>query len=174
MGYTYKGDQSRPIETVEQARRRNAELRRELTGLMAEQADLAPKVEAMRQEVTAARKKLSRQIRDLDAARAQSARIAGLATEPATPTLSEPVYGGREGLQAAADEIEAHESKPGAKLGTVRRRGPRHGTARMYGTGCRCEACLGWRDKRTAQEVARQQRRREEYLALKAAAEVAA
>jgi hypothetical protein len=172
MGYQYKGDQSRPMETIEQARRRNAELRRELAALMFEQADLAPKVEAMRAEVSAARKKLSRQIRDLDAVRAQSARIAAARDEE--PTLTDSVYGGREGLLAAADEIEAYEAKPGAKLGTVRRRGPRHGTGRMYSTGCQCGECLGWRKKRTDQEVARQRRRREEFQALKAAAEVAA
>lgn len=171
-GYAYKGAQApAAILPVEQARRRNAELRRELAVLTAEAARLQPQVEAMRAEVTAARRKLSRQIRDLEAARIQTRNIAALATEPATPTLAEPVYGGPEGLKAAADEIEAYE---GAKLGTVPRRGPRHGTGRMYSLGCRCEDCRGWRKKRSDAERATQQRRREEYRALKAAAGEAA
>lgn len=162
---------STTVLTVEQARRRNAELRRELAGLMAEQADLAGKVEAMRAEVTAARKKLSRQIRDVDTARAQAARI-GTVVERAS-TLPEPVYGGREGLQAAADEIEAYDSKPGAKLGTVRRSTPRHGTGRVYGTGCRCGDCLGWRDRKSARELVLKAARLERRIAEAVAAEAA-
>jgi chromosome segregation ATPase len=173
MAYV-RGKSEQPSTTVlnvEQARRRNAELRLELAGLMAEQSDLAAKVEAMRAEVTAARKKLSRQIRDVDAVRAQAARIASIVEREST--LPAPVYGGREGLQAAADEIEAYESKPGAKLGTVRRSNPRHGTGRKYGTGCRCGDCLGWRDRKSAREVvlkaARMERRIAEAVAARAA-----
>lgn len=164
---------STTVLTVEQARRRNAELRLELAGLMAEQADLAPKVEAMRAEVTAARKKLSRQIRDLDAVRAQTASIASAAEqESALPT---PLYGGREGLQAAADEIEAYESAPGAKLSTVRRRrGPSHGTGKRYEAGCRCGDCLAWRERKSAREVELKAARMERRIAAEVEARRAA
>lgn len=170
MGYQYRGKQAPAVMPIEQARRINAELRRELAALTAENADLEPKVDAMRRGVTAARKKLARQIRDIEVARIQTRNIAALA---ATPTAPESVYGGREGLQAAADEIEAHEAAEGAKLGTVRRRGPRHGTGRKYSLGCRCEECQAWRKRKSAAERATQNRRRDEYRALKAAAEVA-
>lgn len=160
---------SATVLTVEEARRRNAALRLELAALTAEHNHLAPKVEAMRADVTAARKKLSRQIRDLETARTQTANIAAHAQHAANTT---PLYGGPEGLQAAAGEIEAYESKPGAKLGTVRR-GPSHGTSRRYATGCRCDACLAWRERKTAQAVEQNRRRREEFQALKNAAEAA-
>jgi hypothetical protein len=171
VAYT-RGQSPQPsttVLTVEQARHRNAELRIELVGLTREGADLEASTGLMREAVTAARKKLTRQIRDLDAIRAQSDRIA--ADTKHEPVLPAPQYGGREGLEAAAAEIEAYE---GDKLGTVRRKGPRHGTSRKYKLGCRCDYCLGWRAKRSAVEVARQQRIRDEHQALKAAAAVAA
>lgn len=171
MGYTH-GKTAQPATTmltVDQARRLNAELRRELAALMTEQAELAPKVEAMRKEVTAASKKLTRQVRDLETIRSQTARLAAQAEQQRS--LPAPVYGGEEGLLAATEEIEAYE---GDKLGTVKRREPRHGTGRMYSTGCRCEDCLGWRKKRSDAERATQQRRREELQALRVQAGVAA
>lgn len=153
---------SSTVLTIEQARRRNAGLRIELESLMREAAELEVSTGLMREAVSAARKKLTRQIRDLDAVRAQSDRIA--TDTGRTTTLPASQFGGREGLQAAADEIEAYE---GAKLGTVKRNGPRHGTGRKYATGCRCEDCLGWRKKRSAAEQATQARRRAELKELR-------
>jgi hypothetical protein len=50
-GYNYTSAQGSPILSVEQARRRNAELRIELEALTAEHAELLPLVEAMRRVV---------------------------------------------------------------------------------------------------------------------------
>jgi len=153
-----------PVLPVEQARRRNAELRRELAELMAENTHLEPKVEAMRRDVTAARKKLSRQIRDLDAIRSQAASIAALAELEAAAA---PRFGGPDGLQAAAHEIKAHEDKPLPPI-TPRRlggRGGSHGTRRKYEEGCDCDDCLGWRTSKT-----KQQRELRQARAAKAAA----
>lgn len=145
------------VLSVEQARRRNAELRREIAALDKENADLEAQTATMRLKVTAARRNLNSKIRALDAARLQASRLSQMTVQPST--LPEPKYGGREGLQAAADEIEAYEAK--GKLGTVPRSGPRHGTGRKYGQGCRCEECLAWRVRRTKAQRATNERRRE-------------
>ena len=171
MGYRH-GMTAQPgtsVLTVERARLVNAELRRELATLTGENTVLAPKVDAMRKEVTAARKKLARQIRDLEAIRIQTANIAAHA-QHLTNTGTEPVYGGPEGLRAAADEMKAYED--GAlNLSTVPRgrKGPRHGTGRRYALGCRCDSCLEWRGRKTAQEVARNKARRAEFQAMQEA-----
>lgn len=139
------------VLTVEQARRRNAELRLALVAITAEKAQVEAKVEGMREELTVARRRLSRQIRDLDAIRTQTANIAALAEQAAT---TEPKHGGPDGLQAAADEIKAYEDKHLNLSKPTRRRGkgPSHGTRSKYDEGCDCDDCLGWRIRKTAQQ----------------------
>jgi hypothetical protein len=147
-----------PVASVEQARRRNAEARLELARLEAEHKHLAPRIETMRLQVTAERRKLTRQIRELDAARAQTERIANAATTPPS-TLPEPIYGGRAGLEAATAEMEAHELK-GLKL--ARKRAPRpisHGTRNKYLEGCRCDDCEAWNERRLQNDRERYRRR---------------
>jgi len=146
---SYQHGKSSPgaiIQTVEQARRRNAELRIELSTLLSESAQLENHTSTMRLQVTAARRKLTRQIRELDAARAQADQIAHATAQ--TSTLPEPIYGGREGLQAAADEMRDYEER-GLKLSKAPRpriaKGPSHGTGRKYDQGCRCGECVTWK-----------------------------
>lgn len=146
------------VLSVEQARRRNSELRRELVVLNRDHAELEAQTKTMRLKITAARRELNRKIRTLDAVRAQVDRLSNVTPSPST--LPEPLYGGRAGLQAAADEIDAYDAKSG-KLGTAPKSGPSHGTGRKYGLGCRCDECLGWRNRRTKAQRATNERRRE-------------
>lgn len=151
MGYQ-RGLSPQPATTalaVEQARRLNAALRLELAALTTEHANLAPKVETMRKDVSAARKKLTRQIRDLNTVRGQMEQIATVA--PHVSTLPESVHGGHEGLQDAS-----------ASQG---RKGPSHGTRTRYVAGCRCDACLGWRKRASAQTLEGLKRKRERDIA---------
>jgi chromosome segregation ATPase len=145
MGYQH-GKTLQPSLPVEQARRRNAELRVELSRLTAENNALEAQVATARLRVSEARRLLTRKVRDLEAARAQVERLSAI--RPASG-LPEPVFGGREGLLAAAEEILAHESR--GSLAPRPLRGPSHGTERVYATGCRCGKCLAWRERRTAQ-----------------------
>ena len=138
------------VLTVEQARRQNAELRRELAALTQENTSLQA-------QITAARKKLSGMTRQLDVARAQAEWLGKVSVSPFAPVES--VYGGREGLEAATAEMEAFESR-GLKLSKQReRKGPSHGTGRCYQAGCRCTACLGWRRRKSDQDLANYHRR---------------
>jgi outer membrane murein-binding lipoprotein Lpp len=151
------------VVPVEHARRLNAALRLELASLTSENAVLAPKVETMRRDVTAARKKLARQIRDLDAIRAQISNIAALAEHVVS---GGPVYGGPDGLQAAADEIKAHgEAGLNLTKGAGPRKGPSHGTGRKYALGCRCVECRAWRKRKSARERTNVKRRLEQAVA---------
>lgn len=168
MGYV-RGDSPQPastVLTVEQARRRNAALRLELVAITAENVQLETKVETMRRDVSAARRKLSRQIRDLDTVRAQADQLAAAALH--VSTSPEPVHGGREGLQAATEEMAAHEDQQ-LKLSKAPRRRtitpPSHGTRRKYEEGCDCAKCLAWRDRKTELESRRRRSPREEKAA---------
>lgn len=156
MGYQRKEAQSGPLLTVEQARRRNAEIRLELARLAAENAKLEPQINTLRVEVSRARKLLTRKVRELEAARTQTEHL----TRVQTVTLSEPVHGGQAGLIAATEEIEAHTIKYD-KLGRKRRIvGPSHGTRKRYAKGCRCDDCLNWRRKASELERVRLQERK--------------
>lgn len=121
MAYIHKPVQD-PVPAIEQTRRRNAALRIELTKLEAENKHLEAQAVTARLQVTTARKALTRKIRQLEATRAQIAMIEQVKQQQTTQP--EPKYGGREGLQAALDEIDAYEAKNG-KLGTVPRIGTR-------------------------------------------------
>lgn len=143
---------SATVLTVEQARSRNAELRREIAALIQENGHLEAQIATTRFQVTAARRRLTRLSRQLEAARAQAERLGKVTISP--DPLSEPVYGGREGLEAAAAEMEAYEAKD-LKLSKRReRKGPSHGTGRRYAVGCRCGDCMGWRERKSTQSLA--------------------
>lgn len=151
MGYV-RSEQKSTVLSVEQARRRNAELRRELAGLTVENTHLEAQVGTMRLRVSEARRKLTGMTRQLDVARSQAERLGKVVISPAP--LSEPLYGGREGLEAATAEMEAFESR-GLKLSKAREPGGlSHGTGRRYEAGCRCEACVAWRKRKSAQGLA--------------------
>jgi hypothetical protein len=156
MGYQRKEAPSGPLLTVEQARRRNAEMRLELARLAAENAKLEPQIDTLRVEVSRARKLLTRKVRELEAARTQAEHLARVQVV----TSAEPVHGGQAGLIAATEEIEAHEFKLD-KLGRKRRiLGPSHGTRDKYDAGCRCDQCMDWRRKKSDRERVSQQVRR--------------
>lgn len=164
MGYQRGKSTQTPagVLTVEQARRRNAELRLELGALTAENTALEARVGVMRQEVSTARRKLSRQIRDLAAIRAQVSNIAALAQHAPG---EEPVFGGREGLEAATAEARAHDEETVNPSTRRRRKGPSHGTSGRYREGCRCEDCRGWRCRKSERERALVKLRREQEIA---------
>lgn len=151
MSYQYKGaDVGAGIVTVEQERRRNAELHLELRALTAENAEIVNRIRLMRDELTTAYRKLRRQVSDLEAVRAQEQLIAE--AETFTSTLPEPIHGGREGLQAATEEMMLHESKDLKLSKVIQPTGPSHGTRRRYQAGCRCQECRGINAVRRARE----------------------
>jgi hypothetical protein len=80
--------------------------------------------------------------------------------------LPEPKYGGREGLQAATDEMLAHETR-GLKLAKPPRpiKGPSHGTGRRYELGCRCEECEKWKVRKNARAHSNWKRLQREKVA---------
>lgn len=157
-GASLQAEPEAKLLTIHQVRQRNAALALELQTLTAEKAELDNHAEAMRKEVTAARKRLARQLREIDAARVQADQIA--AAKRYVSTLPLPVHGGREGLQAATDEMLAHESKH-LKLAKAPRppKGLSCGTGRKYAKGCRCDDCKAWRKRRAAQARTNQKRR---------------
>ena len=132
------------MQTVEQARRRNAELRIELSALVNENAQIEVRIKTMRADLTMAYRKLARQIRDMDTVQAQAELMA--ASKRFASTLPPPIYGGREGLQTATEEMLAHEQR-GLKLAKAPRpvKGPSCGTGRKYDQGCRCGECVAWK-----------------------------
>jgi hypothetical protein len=145
MSYQYKGkpvEAAGPVLAVEQLRRRNAELHVELQALTAENTEIDKRIRLMRDELTLAYRKLRKQVWDLEAVRAQEQLIAE--AKAFESKLPPPRYGGREGLEAATQEMLAHESK-GLKLGKdlPAPKGPSHGTTRRYAEGCRCQECRG-------------------------------
>jgi hypothetical protein len=164
MGYQFKGSRDSVVVNVEQARRRNAELRIELGALLTENTQIEARIKATRADLTAAYRKLSKQIRDMDAINAQAELVA--ASERFVSTLPEPKYGGREGLQAATDEMMAHEAR-GLKLAKAPRpiKGPSHGTGRRYDLGCRCEECETWKVEKNAKTHSNWKRRQQEKVA---------
>lgn len=157
MAYQRKQAPAGPLMTVEQARRRNAQLRIELARLEQERQQLEPQLDTLRAEVSKARKLLTRRVRDLEATRIQAEHLARVSTTTGTP---EAIYGGIEGLLAATKEMEAHQFKLD-KLGRKRLTlGPSHGTRAKYNTGCQCDPCMDWRREESAREQAMQRERR--------------
>lgn len=146
-----------PVIAVEQVRRHNAELRIELHALATEKAGLDERIKTMRKDLSAAYIQLRRQIRDLDAVRAQQDYMDHAAT--VTSTLPPPKYGGREGLEAATLEMIQHENKH-LKLSKPRPlRGPSHGTIRRYEGGCRCDECMSAWERTKARKKALRHRK---------------
>lgn len=156
MTYKRKEAAAGPLLTVERARRRNATMRLEMERLNAEHKFLEPRLEAVRAEVSKARKLLTRKVRELEAARIQIDQLATVKVAP----LPDPTYGGPEGLLAATEEMEAHEFKLD-RLGRRRRiTGPSHGTREKYYSPCRCDECINWRRRKSDRDNASQQKRR--------------
>ena len=166
MAYQYKGKPSAGagLLTVEQERRRNAELHIELQAITAENAEIDKRIRLMRDELTGAYRKLRRQVRDLDSVRAQEQLIADAKTFKSK--LPEPRYGGREGLEAATAEMMAHEAK-GLKLSKTLAppKGLSHGTRRRYADGCRCTECRTTNTVRKGKEWASRKRREQQVAA---------
>lgn len=163
MSYQYKGkpvDAAGPVLTVEQLRRRNAELHVELQALTAENTEIDKRIRLMRDELTGAYRKLRKQVSDLEAVRAEEQLIAAAKTFKSK--LPPPRYGGREGLEAATQEMLAHESRD-LKLSKALPppKGPSHGTRRRYADGCRCAVCSGYNTLRKGQERSRHKRRQQ-------------
>jgi chromosome segregation ATPase len=151
MAYVRQSQQPGPLVSVEQVRRRNAELRLELVAVMAERTRIEDQIREARQQVTSARRRLRRWVSDLDELLIKSAEIKSTTFR----TLPEPVHGGPEGLKAAADEMAAHEEAV-VILAPRRRslRGSSHGTRGKYEQGCECDECLAWRARKTDQDRA--------------------
>lgn len=183
----YVHGKSRPLMSeadLAAARQRNAELAAELRKLEAigerlqaavteKRAEIDAQTETVRKELTQAYRALRSKVRQLDAVRAQAEQIA--ATKDYVSDLPAPLYGGREGLEAATEELADYEAR---KAG-VTRIGPRgkrvgrkpkeavHGTSLAYRRdGCRCPECKAWlsrtsskhyRAKLTRQALANQQ-----------------
>lgn len=148
MGYQH-GATQRPVLTVEQfgeARRRHAEMKRELAFLEIENARLQEEIVVKRAEVSQARRVLSRKVRDLAVVRAQVEQLQAVYVS----ALPEPLYGGKEGLEAAAAEMAAHEAGTDALGRRERKRsGNSHGTRKKYDEGCRCVECAAWRKRKS-------------------------
>jgi chromosome segregation ATPase len=162
---------SRPLMTeadLAQARARNAELAAELRKLDAirerleaavveKRAEVEARSDEVRKELTAAYRQLRGKVRQLDAVRANAAMIEN--TKTYVSELPPPIFGGREGLEAATEEIAEYEAR---KAG-VTRIGPRgkrvgrqpkealHGTSTAYRRdGCRCGECKAWLSRTSA------------------------
>lgn len=164
-----------PLVNIEQARRRNAELRIELVQLNQARQDLEAKVAAelalleeesaaATRELSAAHKKLTRQIRRRDTVRTQAALMSAGCKNPSD--LPEPMHGGREGLLAAADEMARYGARKRNKPTPIRsKRAPRttseaaHGTWTQYRKHeCRCDECKAWKAADSARATARRKR----------------
>jgi ElaB/YqjD/DUF883 family membrane-anchored ribosome-binding protein len=114
---------SRPLMTeadLAQARARNAELAAELRKLDAirerleaavveKRAEVEAETERVRKELTAAYRQLRGKVRQLDAVRANAAMIEN--TKTYVSELPPPVFGGREGLEAATEEMAEYEAR---------------------------------------------------------------
>lgn len=169
----YVHGQTRPLMTeadLAQARQRNAELAAELRKLEAikerleaavveKRAEVEARADEVRKELTAAYRQLRGKVRQLDAVRANAELIASTKAYLASDELPPSLYGGREGLEAATEEMADYEAR---KAG-VTRIGPRgkrvgrqpkdavHGTSLAYRRdGCRCPECKAWMTKTSA------------------------
>jgi chromosome segregation ATPase len=156
---------SRPLMTeadLAQARARNAELAAELRKLDAigerlaaavveKRAEIEAETEKARKELTTAYRQLRSKVRQLDAVRANAAMIENTKTY-VSDNLPPALYGGREGLEAATDEMAEYEARRNGR--TIQPRGKRvareqkpalHGTSTAYRRDkCRCPECKAW------------------------------
>lgn len=150
--YQYKGKPGAEVSvvSVEQERRRNAELVSMLRRLDLERQSLEREAESVLSVLAALRS-------TVDGNRAETTRIA--AYKEAIRKMPPPVHGGRAGLLAATAEIEAFEFKKD-KIRKPRRTSP-HGTKnRYYVWGCRCETCRAWAEEQSVINAERYQRRK--------------
>lgn len=116
--------------SVEQERRRNAELARAIQQLRIERARLEQEAKNAADVLLALKSTVDRN-------RTESERMAEY--REAMRKLPPPKYGGRDGLLAAVAEIDAHEM---SKDKPRNPRTPAHGSKRRYyDWNCRCETC---------------------------------
>jgi hypothetical protein len=159
MGYQHGRTAPTVLTAVqfEEVRRRNVAMKRELAFLTIENTRLQEEIDARRADVSQARRVLSRKVRDLAVVRTQVEQL----TAVFVSSLPEPLYGGREGLEAAAAEIAEHEERKDAMGRRTRKRsGNSHGTRKKYDEGCRCITCMGWRKRKSERERVAQGLRR--------------
>jgi DNA repair exonuclease SbcCD ATPase subunit len=150
-----------------QARHRNSQLAAELRQLDAigerlqqaiaeKKADLEAQTEQARKELTQGYRHLRSKIRQLDAVRANAEMIEN--TKAYTSDLPEPLFGGREGLEAATDEMADYEARrngrtlpPRGKRVATERKLAVHGTSLAYRRDkCRCPECKAWMSRTSA------------------------
>jgi len=170
-----------PLLTVEQARRRNAELMIELRSLEAQQEALTARVaaekakleqdtEQARKELTQAYRRLRSKVRELDAVRASEENITKTAAY--VSELPPPLYGGRDGLEAAADEMAEYEARrngrkapPRGKRVKAELKPALHGTSTAYRRDkCRCAECKAWLSRTSAKHYRNRVERQERHL----------
>jgi len=167
MAYAYKGRpaavEGSPLLSVEQERKRNAELHLELKAVTAENKEIDQRIRLMRDELATAYRKLRKQVRDLEAVRAEERLIAEAKTFKSK--LPPPRFGGPEGLKAATEELMAHEARNLKLSKEIIANGPIHGTWRRYEAGCRCKACRGWRALKSTRYRANLDRREQQAAA---------
>ena len=153
MSYKYKGkpDAVDGLLTVEQERRRNAQLAMTIRNLSFERANLESQV------VTVAT--VLRELRSVvDTTRAETTQLA--AYRERMRQLPPPVHGGRDGLLAATKESDAHDRKLKPRKPS---KGVSHGTCRRYYEWkCRCETCHAWAREQSAKNAARYQQRKKQ------------
>lgn len=162
--YVHGATTRRPATEADlaQARHHNSRLAAELRQLEAigerlqaaineKKADLEAQTEAARKELTTGYRQLRSKIRQLDAVRANAAMIEN--TKNYVSELPPPIFGGREGLEAATDEMADYEARRNGRT-LVEARGKRvprekkpalHGTSTAYRRDkCRCPECKAW------------------------------
>jgi len=136
MGYQHKDKPGfgAAMLTIEQERRKNAEIALTLRQLAFERQNLEATAEKVKGTLTALRS-------TIDTSRDQTTLIAEYRER--LRELPPPVHGGRDGLLAAVKEIDAHDARVRPRKPT---KGPSHGTwRRYYQLGCRCETCNAWK-----------------------------
>ena len=155
--YQYKGKPAAPtagIVSVEQERRRNAELMMTLRQLEMQRAQLEFEAENVASVLRALRG-------TVDNTRDATTKIASY--KAAVRQLPLPKYGGREGLLAATKEIESHDVKARPRKP---RPGPAHGSwRRYYEWKCRCETCNEWRETQRVMDRERYYARKQKVAA---------
>lgn len=141
--------------SIEQERRRKAELARTVHALRLETLRLEHEAEQVKSVLTALRETVG-------STRQETSRMSAYIQK--MRQLPAPRYGGRDGLLAAVAEIEAHElskDKPRKERPVAA-----HGSKRRYYVwDCRCEKCVAWRDDQRAKLSARYYARKEQKAA---------
>lgn len=153
MSYQYKG---KPVAvdgllTVEQERRRNAEIAMTIRQMSLERQRLEDEAEKVRSVLDALRSSVNSE-------RFETTRMA--AYRERMRQLPPPVHGGRDGLLAATRELEAYERRLKPRKPS---KGVSHGTwRRYYEWKCRCEACAEFAARQSERNRLRYQARKQQ------------